>query len=360
MTTDSPAGRRRRVVALVGLVLAIVACGSSPNAASPTGSSAEPMVASDLLAPGALDTSGPAPLPTEPAPVVETQPSIVSPTTTSPLLCSASAATWDIGGHSALVRVPTTTSPVPLILALHGYKGTPEGVEYYSELNAAAESGEAVVAYLSGGTALDLGFGWNSGSTRLATTGVDDVAYIAEALDQLEALPCVDPSNVSLLGESNGGGMAVRAVCDPRLSGRVQRLVLVNAAIDDGVLGNCFTVEPPVEVLATAGLVDSVVPADGSRDPFLAVDDWFSRVAVAVGGCDPSRSAGDPVSDNVTVFSGAGCGRCVTMFEVADGGHTWPGSFEGSNGHPVGTLEFTTMLRERVRSGPGDSSATCR
>lgn len=357
MTTDWRPGRRRRAVALVGVVLALVACGSSPNAALPTESSADLVLASDLATQSVADTSVPAPSETDPASVVQTEPSSVAPATTSPVLCTASLATWDIDGHNALVRIPTTTSPVPLVVALHGYKGTPEGIEYYSELNAAAESGEAVVAYLSGGTALDLGFGWNSGSTRFATTGVDDVAYIEGALDQLEALPCVDPSSVSLLGESNGGGMAVRAVCDARMSGRVHRLVLVNAAIDEGVRANCSTVEPPVEVLATAGLVDSIVPADGSRDPFLAVDDWFPRVADAVGGCDPSWPEGDPLSDNVTAFSGSGCGRCVTILEVADGGHTWPGSFEGANGHAVGTLEFTTVLRRRIQSVRTDGAS---
>ncbi len=264
------------------------------------------------------------------------------------------------------MRTPATTAPVPLVVALHGYKGTPEGIEYYSELNAAAVSGEAVVAYLSGGTALDLGFGWNSGSSRFATSGVDDVAYISAALDQLGALPCVDPSNTSLVGESNGGGMAVRAVCDERMSSRVHRLVLVNAAIDEGVLSNCSAVEPSVEVLATAGLVDSVVPSDGSRDPFLAVDDWFPRVGEVVGGCDPTAWMIETVSATVRSFSSDGCGRCVTMLEVTDGGHTWPGSFEGSNDHPVGSLEFTTLLRRRIRSdgvggaaGEGQPGSTC-
>jgi len=240
---------------------------------------------------------------------------------------------------------------VGLVLVLHGYKGTPQGIEYFSELTAAAENGETVVSYLSGGTALDLGFGWNSGSSRFATTSGDDVAYIAAALEQLVALPCVDPSNVSLLGESNGGGMAVRAVCDERLAGRVQRLVLVNAAIDDGVLSQCSDVDPPVEVLATAGLVDSVVPADGSREPFLAVEDWFLRIAIVVGGCDPVVPAGERLSETVTSFAGQECGRCSTMLEVADGGHTWPGSFEGANGHAVGRLEFTAILRARVLEG---------
>ena len=271
-----------------------------------------------------------------------------------PRQCSAMAESWDVNGHEVLVRTPDATSLVPVVMALHGFKGTPAGLEYYSELTSAVEAGDAVVAYLAGGTALDLGFGWNSGSTRFATTEGDDVAYIAAVLDRLSTLSCVDPSDVTLVGESNGGGMAVRAACDPRLSGRINLLGLVNAAVDAGVLATCAGVDPSVSILATAGLADRTVPVDGTREPFLAVVDWFPRLATTLSGCGPAGVTEESISSTVVALIPAECGVCASMLEVSDGGHTWPGSFEGTNDEAVGTFEYTSMLLT------DQTRATCR
>ena len=89
------------------------------------------------------------------------------------------------------------------------------------------------------GAPLDLGYGWNSGAGRFASSRyADDVGFLLALIDELVATACVDPARVTLLGESNGGGMVVRAVCDERLTGRVRSGVLVNPAIDEGVMAN--------------------------------------------------------------------------------------------------------------------------
>ena len=52
------------------------------------------------------------------------------------------------------------------------------------------------------------------------------------------------PARVVLAGESNGGGMVLRAACDPRLAPRLAGVVLVNAAVDEGVLDACAAGAP--------------------------------------------------------------------------------------------------------------------
>ena len=318
------------------IVLALTACADSTVSAP--------------VSPPAPESASDATIAAESVPRTTTPPVDAAPS----VQCSATAEAWDVDGHEVLVRTPDATSLVPVVMALHGFKGTPAGLEYYSELTSAAVAGDAVFAYLAGGTALDLGFGWNSGSTRFATTEGDDVAYIAAVLDRLSTLPCVDTSDVTLVGESNGGGMAIRAACDPRLSARINLLGLVNAAVDAGVLATCAGVDPPVSILATAGLADRTVPVDGTREPFLAASDWFPRLATTLSGCGPAEVTEESISPTVVALSPAGCRVCASMLEVSDGGHTWPGSFAGTNDEAVGTLEYTAMLLT------DQTRATCR
>lgn len=283
-------------------------------------------------------------------------PTSTVPATVSTTSCNPESTTWEITGHPVIVRIPDTSAPVPVIVALHGYKGTPEGLEYYSELDAAADAGEAIVAYPAG-TPLDLGFGWNSGSTRFATETGDDVGLLVAVVDQLLTLPCADADNVTLAGESNGGGMTVRAACDPRMAPRLDLIALVNPAIDEGVLANCGAVESPTAVLAVAGRADPIVPFDGSREPFIAVDDWFPRVAQSVAGCTTTTVERTEQTPMVEVVIPSGCGTCAVLLAVADGEHTWPGSFEGSNGMHPGTVPFTDRLLETVH-GDKDTCET--
>jgi polyhydroxybutyrate depolymerase len=86
------------------------------------------------------------------------------------------------------------------------------------------DAGTAMVLYPAGAP-LDLGFGWNSGATKFATTAADDVAVLSDIVDAALALPCADASRVYLVGASNGGGMVLRAACDARFAGRLSGIV---------------------------------------------------------------------------------------------------------------------------------------
>jgi poly(3-hydroxybutyrate) depolymerase len=272
------------------------------------------------------------------------QPVAAAPNAETPTLCEPESSTRDMAGRSVLLRVPVTTQPVPVIVAIHGYKGTPEGIEYYSEITQRIGDAGTIVVYPPG-TPLDLGFGWNSGASRFATNDVDDVAYLAAILDEILQMPCADPDRVTVLGESNGGGMALRAVCDQRISGRVNALVLVNPAIDENVLATCGGSVGNVTVLATAGLQDTVVGYNGEREPFLAVETWFRRVSEVLGGCVGTAFDQTAYSDIVDRIAGTDCATCVVLFTVGDGPHTWPGSFEGVGGKTPGSFPFTDVLR---------------
>lgn len=333
----------RALVALVaaGLLAAATGCSTTSRTGGPVPASAL------ATAPSSVGTSAPSINSSSTSSSASTAPSTAAPLP----LCEAQSGTVEIEGHPVLVARPTTTTPVPVFVALHGYKGTPEGLARYSQLDALAAAGQALIAYPAG-TPLDLGFGWNSGAGRFATTSGDDVAVVASVVDELLRLPCADPTRVYLVGESNGGGMALRATCDSRFDGRLAGLVLVNPAIDAGVLDTCSSAVRPVPVLAAAGALDKVVPVDGSRSPFVAVNAWFARVSQAVSGCTVPPAAAAAVGDQVSRLVGGGCAVCSELFLSADGGHTWPGASEGANGAPPGSFPLTEALGVLAAGAP--------
>jgi polyhydroxybutyrate depolymerase len=280
----------------------------------------------------------------------------VPPDTPVPL-CTATASTTQVDDRAVLVRQPTASAPVPIVIAIHGFKGTPEGLELHSELTSALAS-SAIVAYPSG-SPLDLGFGWNSGAGRFATDSPDDVAVIVAMIDRLAGMACADPARVYLVGESNGGGMAVRAACDQRTHGRLAGVVVVNAAVDDGVLGTCAQDATPVPLIATAGLRDGIVPYDGSREPFLPVESWFTTLAGRISGCRSSGVDRTPWSEGVELIAATDCGTCAHLYTVADGAHVWPGSTSAGTATP-GSFGVTALLADMItgrRDGCGAAAA---
>ena len=141
--------------------------------------------------------------------------------------------------------------------------------------------------------------------------------------------------------------MALRAACDGRMSNVLQSIVLVNPAIDDGVVATCTPLERAVSVLAVAGRLDRVIRYDGSRAPFLAAEQWFEVVATDVSRCT-AVSTLRSVSDQVVVNDGAGCMGCASLYSIANGGHTWPGAADAVNGAAIGDFALTDTIAEIV------------
>ena len=266
--------------------------------------------------------------------------------------CAANSTTITVDGRAVLVRVPASAGGAAVVIAVHGYKGTPEGLEHFSQLTDTGTATRAIVAYPSG-SPLDLGFGWNSGAGRFATSTADDVGILSDLVATLVALPCANPAKVFIVGESNGGGLAVRAACDPRFAGRLAGVILANPAIDAGVLRTCATLAHAVPVLAVAGKLDKVVGYDGSRTPFLAAAVWFATLATSVARCGSGTPEHSAYSATVQVTTATGCSSCAALYLVADGPHTWPGSFAGENGAPPGTFPLTAIIGQVLRGTVG-------
>ena len=259
-------------------------------------------------------------------------------------------------GRHAVLRATGLVGPSPTIIVMHGYTGSPDGIERFSELTAAANSAGVAVMYPEGTPTPSGGFGWSTGAGLFATSGTDDVEALQEMIASAVSTGCVDATRVIISGESNGAGMALVALCDHRLQNTFAAAVLVIPAIDDAVLAHCDPAHAvPIGMSVVAGRLDQTVGYNGDHPPFLPAERWFQAAGSLVNACAPNAPERTPVDALVERLVMSGCAACAEMFAVGDGTHTWPGSLEGTGGQIPGTF----ALNQRLIDLALNREATC-
>ena len=231
--------------------------------------------------------------------------------------------------------VPTSYdgSPMPLVIDLHGYLSGAAIQTSLSDMGSLADTAGFVVATPQGNSEQVY---WNAAPVP---TLPDDVAFIADLIDQVETDLCIDPARVYVDGLSNGAFLASLLAC--RLPDRIAAVAAVAGLV---LPADCHP-SRPVPVLAIHGTDDPFVSFDGGRGPALAGLEWnpdsqaafdalpFESVLdsaagwAGLDGCEPTPSK-DAVSSVVERFHYEGCkgGADVVVYVVDGGGHTWPGS----------------------------------
>jgi len=188
------------------------------------------------------------------------------------------------------------------------------------------------------------GFAWNIPGVPLVGTTIyppastlDDVAYIGLAIDAIAETMCIDETRVYASGASGGGRMASQLACD--LADRIAAIAPVmgvRAPLASDTPPHTADCRPsrPVPVVAIHGELDPVnVFADG--DPrIVAGSSWTYGVPeamrrwAALNGCSLAEPKRSPVTAHVdrVRFRGCRANAKVELYDVADGGHTIPGS----------------------------------
>lgn len=135
------------------------------------------------------------------------------------------------GGRDMLVYVPQHPAPEgqrALVVVLHGALGNAgriadEKSETAMNLDEAAEKNGFVVAYLNGTGVMRFFqskmLGWNAGACcgLPAKNNVDDVAYIRDAVHNLERRYGIARGDAFVIGHSNGAMMALRMMCETQV-----------------------------------------------------------------------------------------------------------------------------------------------
>ena len=222
--------------------------------------------------------------------------------------------------RTCIVHVPLSYNnsvPTALVLVLHGYTGTAEGMEPLTRFNEKSDEEGFIVAYPQG-----LSQRWNVGFGSLKFD-TDDVSFISELIDRLKEKYAVDPNKVYVTGFSNGAMMSY--LLGAELSDKIAAIAPVAGSIGSMTYGFERIPEPSesVSVVVFHGTADTSVLYEG--------DGYFS-VAESVAfwdECDGCyvRPLNETLADgNVikSVYSGGEHNTEVILYTMIGLGHSWP------------------------------------
>lgn len=172
--------------------------------------------------------------------------------------------TMSVDGRPFNLYTPSTLEgrSGPLVLVLHG--GLSSANEFLSRFSLIEEAGASGfrVAYLDGtlqGRPRADRRVWNAGDCCGAAMeqGVNDVGYLADIISTLTAQGLTNPSQVFLVGSSNGAMLSYRFACERHT---MLRGVVSLAGVL--VMPNCANASG-VRILEIHGLQDTTVPVGG-------------------------------------------------------------------------------------------------
>lgn len=155
------------------------------------------------------------------------------------------------------IFVPSTYSPstpVPLIIALHGFNQSGAKFEKYLDLTPIVQADDIIYVHPDG-TADTHGVRfWNATPEccDFQRPKVDDDAYIMSIIDSVSAQYAIDPNRIYIIGHSNGGFMANRLACN-----HADRIAaVVNIAGGSFTTVAACTPTNPISVLEIWGTAD--------------------------------------------------------------------------------------------------------
>jgi polyhydroxybutyrate depolymerase len=237
--------------------------------------------------------------------------------------------TIEVGGRTREYRIIVPASakaPAPLVLNLHGRKGTAE--EQEPRLAPQAEREGFVLVSPQG-----VERSWNAGVGfgPAHEQGIDDVAFIRAVVDDASRVTSIDRARVYAAGLSNGARMVHRLACEA--SDVFSAIASVAGPIADRneeTGERAFTCKPPraVPVMMIHGTSDLCTPYAGGQGldtkgnvatPAAAAE-WVSRDACT------TASTVKLGSTTCEVHGGCADGAEVALCTIENGGHVWPGS----------------------------------
>jgi len=253
-----------------------------------------------------------------------------------PCLAASTAATAAVtitsGGRqrTAIVHVPDAPAgrPLPILFALHGAAQNGSFFQAYTGFSTLADAQKFIAVYPNAlpSTQFNNRPFWNIDATDPSQP--DDVAFIGDLLNAVEAAHCVDATRVFAAGVSNGGGMAARLGC--QLSDRITAIASVAGGYKS--LPPCHPAQR-VSVLEVHGTYDGAVPYDGVKGTGAGAVMPYVQAWAKIDGC-PSAPVDTTPAPRVTrlLYTHCAARTAVAHLRIAGGGHQLPGALPSDRG----------------------------
>ena len=248
--------------------------------------------------------------------------------------------TVDGNARSFIVYLPTgynNAGKMPLIFAIHGGSGTPEGMINIANFKPISDREKVVLIYPAG-----IQNNWNDGRpTTPNQLGINDVSFFNQMCDYAIANLSVDGTKIYATGISNGGFMSSRLGCE--LSNRIAAIAVDAATIEATTIASSCNPGRPVPAIYIHGTLDPLVPFTGGTvspgaggtaiSHFQAIDKW-----ITINGCNTTPTitdlpdiANDGTTIKQRVYSNSTNGSEVVSYVITNGGHTWPQGYQYLN-----------------------------
>ncbi|MFC1880756.1 alpha/beta hydrolase family esterase [Thermodesulfobacteriota bacterium] len=229
---------------------------------------------------------------------------------------------------------------LPLVVVIHGAFDTAQGMEKFSGFSDLADRENFIVMYPNGMGIFGFLQHWNAGHCcgKAASDKVDDVGFVAAAIEDVRARLKIDPERIYMVGFSNGGMLVYRFAAE-----RGDLLAAV-APLAASIGGRPSDEEPewripdpgrPLSVISIHGLADDDITYEGGVSLHRGGTRTYWSVEKSIGfwvshnGCIPR--AADSYSDNGSVHIRS-WGVCrndteVALYLLKNWGHVWPGKY---------------------------------
>jgi polyhydroxybutyrate depolymerase len=240
------------------------------------------------------------------------------------------------------VHVPpgySAAPSLPLVVVIHGAFDTAEGMEKFSGFSDLADREGFVVLYPNGMGILGFLQHWNAGHCcgKAAEDRLDDVGYIAAAIEAVCGRLRIDRRRIYMTGFSNGGMMTYRFAAERG------NLLAAAAPLAASIGGRPSSGAPewripepvrPLPLLTIHGLADDDIPFDGGVSRHRGGERTYLSVEDSVGfwveanRCR-SRIDADLYGGQVrsTVLGDCEGGGNVALYTLRGWGHVWPGRY---------------------------------
>ncbi|MCB9233766.1 MAG: dienelactone hydrolase family protein [Bacteroidia bacterium] len=218
----------------------------------------------------------------------------------------------------------------PLLICMHGRFGTGSRMDAFSGFNSVADREGFIVVYPDG---YKRSWADMRGVTPASAAGVDDVDFIRNLITFLKKTYSVDASRVYATGMSNGAFMTFTLAC--KLSDQLAAVAPVTASYPEKGLGQC-EMKHTMPLIVLNGTKDPLVPYGGgvvkgkeggeilSTDSTMVLwakwNDWQPAGTEAL----PDQAA-DGCSVKVHTWKNSKGKTTQQLYEIVNGGHTWPG-----------------------------------
>jgi polyhydroxybutyrate depolymerase len=231
--------------------------------------------------------------------------------------------------RSYTLEIPQGRRPAPAIILLHDDQSSGGRIERITRFQLNREGWAEIYPEALGG-------GWNDGQKTpkgKPFSKADDIAFLRAIVQRLADEGMIDPAQVFFTGSSNGGGMALRVICEaPELAAGAAVVIMGQPEDMECIDG------PPVPLMFIQSENDPFVPFEGgpvvrpngsTRGTVLPAAETLARFGLRnrCGHRDEFHLTNHfDDGTRVRLRAWRGCEAPLRQFIVEGAGHTWPGN----------------------------------